>query len=533
MSEAIATTDRQVALPTFSFLDSLPLKPMTEEEADHLTLAQRVERLKKIGDVHGRIRRLAKDYIRAFAPEIRLFLRLLDNQGSKEGTVLVDGKPVIINGKVIHGKQEAVKELFHVSYQYVFSILYPKLPKPKEAKTVDSPPQPATADATVTEVVISDTTTVEEDEGGGEDDEETDKAEIVPEGAVDAEEVQPEAAAEDQDAASSVVPGADALQEQLSHMSTPLLEAAVMIAYRTLRGRLRLEGSVLARTMALELFADAFDAREERSKQMSKFFVEAGTMFDDQEQFRGDVVVAAGRLGDYDTAGGRLIFVEDSIKQEVSLFVDNLREEVREKENSDDEGARSQELPSVIEDSLEVGRGNDLDHAAACGVALDYATDDAVDHGAFKPAVAVGSGNGDGCEAQQKEACDEVAVPEHEPHGTASLPCATPGRRKRAKYPPVPIVLEDGRCGHVIAGMGKLTKRTRYDVRLETGERVRVPKKAYGTPANLKGLSVAPKAWLVDGEAPLEKVPEFLKGQAPAQESGGGDSQRRSIVQVG
>jgi hypothetical protein len=137
--------------------------------------------------------------------------------------------------------------------------------------------------------------------------------------------------------------------------------------------------------------------------------------------------------------------------------------------------------------------------------------------------VAVGSGNGDGCEPQQKDVCDKVAIPEQEAHGTeslevtetadpGSLPCATPGPRKRAKHPLAPIVLGDGRFGHVIAGMGDRTKRTLYGVRLEDGGRAEVRKKLYATPANLNGLSLVPKAWLVDGGLPLGKVPEFLKG---------------------
>jgi hypothetical protein len=62
-----------------------------------------------------------------------------------------------------------------------------------------------------------------------------------------------------------------------------------------------------------------------------------------------------------------------------------------------------------------------------------------------------------------------------------------------------------------------------YGVTLEDGGRVEVRKRLYAIPANLAGLCLVPKAWLVDGEAPLEKVPEFLKGQVPAQESGGGE----------
>ena len=100
-------------------------------------------------------------------------------------------------------------------------------------------------------------------------------------------------------------------------------------------------------------------------------------------------------------------------------------------------------------------------------------------------------------------------------------PPPTPGPRKRIKYPPVPIVLEDGRRGHVIAGMGDRTKRTKYVVRLETGERVEVSKKLYGMPHSLNGSKLVPEAWLVDGELPLDKVPAFLKGRAHAAESGG------------
>ena len=197
--------------------------------------------------------------------------------------------------------------------------------------------------------------------------------------------------------------------------------------------------------------------------------------------------------------------------------------------------SRSQELPGVIKGSPEAGKRDDPDHAAGYGVALDCAEDNAVDYGAFKPAVAVGDGNGNGCEPQQEDVSGcKVPVPGQEAHGSdslevtetadpGSLPCATPGHRKRAKHPPVPIVLEDGRCGHVVAGMGERTKRTVYGVTLEEGGRAEVRKKLYATPANLAGVCLVPKAWLVDGEAPLEKVPEFLKGQAPAQESGGGE----------
>ncbi len=68
--------------------------------------------------------------------------------------------------------------------------------------------------------------------------------------------------------------------------------------------------------------------------------------------------------------------------------------------------------------------------------------------------------------------------------------------------------------------MGERTKRTMYGVRLEDGVRAEVRKKLYATPANVGGMSLVPKAWLVDGEAPLDQVPAFLRGQAPAQESG-------------
>jgi hypothetical protein len=193
-----------------------------------------------------------------------------------------------------------------------------------------------------------------------------------------------------------------------------------------------------------------------------------------------------------------------------------------EKVNSDQACLRSQELPGVIKGSLEAGKREDPDHAAGYGVALDYAGDDALDYGAFKPAVAVGDGNGNGCQAQQEDVSDKAAVLAQEAHGTdslevmetadpGSLPCATPGQRRRAKHPPVPIVLGDGRSGHVIAGMGERTKRTMYGVRLEDGGRADVRKKLYATPANLSGLCLVPKAWLVDGELPLGRVPEFLK----------------------
>jgi len=195
--------------------------------------------------------------------------------------------------------------------------------------------------------------------------------------------------------------------------------------------------------------------------------------------------------------------------------------------------SRSQELPGVIKDPVEAGRRNDADQEAGHGVASGYAGDDAVDYGAFKPAVAVG--DGDGCEPQQEDVpgCN-VPVPGEEAHGTDSIevtqtadagspPCAMPGHRRGAKLPPVAIVLEDGRYGHVIAGMGERTKRTMYGVRLENGERAEVRKKHYATPANLAGLCLVPKSWLVDGGLPHDKVPEFLKGQAPVQESGSGE----------
>jgi len=167
------------------------------------------------------------------------------------------------------------------------------------------------------------------------------------------------------------------------------------------------------------------------------------------------------------------------------------------------------------------------------GILQGSPEDNDVDCGAFKPAVPVGDGDGDGCEPPQEHVpgC-KVPVLGQEAHGTDSLevteaadagglPPATPGGRKRAKHLPVPIVLEDGRSGHVIAGMGDRTKRTMYGVRLEDGGRAEVRKRLYATPANLAGLCLVPKAWLVDGEAPLEKVPEFLKGQVPAPESEG------------
>jgi hypothetical protein len=187
----------------------------------------------------------------------------------------------------------------------------------------------------------------------------------------------------------------------------------------------------------------------------------------------------------------------------------------------------------AISKLMEGPRGDDPDHAARYGVALDCAEDDAVGYGAFRPAVAVGDGNGNGCEPQQEDVSDKAAVLAQEAHGTDSLEVteaadagvkpAMPGHRGGAKHPPVAIVMEDGRCGHVVAGMGERTKRTMYGVRLENGGRAEARKRLYATPANLAGLCLVPKAWLVDGRLPHDEVPEFLKGQVPAQESGGGE----------
>ncbi len=59
-----------------------------------------------------------------------------------------------------------------------------------------------------------------------------------------------------------------------------------------------------------------------------------------------------------------------------------------------------------------------------------------------------------------------------------------------------------------------------YGVTLEDGGRAEVRKRLYATPANVGGMSLVPKAWLVDGEVSLDQVPAFLRGQVPAQESG-------------
>ena len=406
--------------------------------------------------------------------------------------MLVDGKPVIINGKVIHGKQEAVKELFHVSYQYVFSLLYPRLHKPKEATTVDSPPLPA-GTATMSEVNVSDeaaTRLPRRCRGGERGDGRGGRGCRCPRGAVDAEVVQPEAAAED--------------QPPFTYSSAPQVTPSAGDGLSGLMGH----------------FKETFAQREGREERLKEFFL----MVDDEAFIRDIIHAATGACAVAASLGQK---IEEARVPEAEGGGDEGEVRVNEEECS-----RSQELPSLIRGSLEAGKRDDPDHAAGFGVASDYAEDDAVDYGAFKPAVAVGDGNGNGCEPQQEDVpgCKALFL-EQEAHGTDSLevtetadpgspPCAMPGKRKRAKHPPVPIVLEDGSCGHVIAGLGKLTKRTRYDVRLETGGRVQVAKKPYGSPANLKGLSLVPKAWLVDGEVSLDQVPAFLRGQAPAQESG-------------
>jgi hypothetical protein len=359
----IATSSRLLALPRFAGLDNGTLKPLTEEEADRLTLAQKVARMEQIGDTCIQIDTYKRDFILAHAGDIRSFLKMFDNQGKSGPALTPDGQPIVIRGEPVHTKKRAVRLLFNSSLGYIYENVYPKGLRPRE---------------------------------GGE-------------------------------------------------------------------------------------------AKEEGDG-------------------KGEVVDA------------EVVKVPTTVSDWLTFFA-RLTQEQRQ--------AAYEAITMLMDDP----RGDDPDHAAGYGVALDCAEDNAVDYEAFRPAVPVGDGNG--CEPQQEEVTDcKVPVPGQEAHGTdslevtetadsGSLPCATPGHGKRAKHPPVPIVLEDGRSGHVIAGMGKLTKRTRYDVRLETGERLQVPKKAYGTPASLKGLSLVPKAWLVDGEVSLDQVPDFLGGQVPATESEG------------
>ena len=267
-------------------------------------------------------------------------------------------------------------------------------------------------------------------------------------------------------------------------------------------------------------FKETFAQREGREERLKEFFL----MVDDEAFIRDIIHAATGACAVAASLGQK---IEEARVPEAEGGGDEG--EVRLNE---EECPRSQELPSLIRGSLEAGKRDDPDHAAGFGVASDYAEDDAVDYGAFKPAVAVGDGNGNGCGHQPEDVpgCKALFL-EQEAHGTdslevtetadpGSLPCAMPGKRKRAKHPPVPIVLEDGRCGHVVAGMGERTKRTVYGVALEEGGRAEVRKRLYATPANLGGMSLVPKAWLVDGEVSLDQVPAFLRGQAPAQESG-------------
>lgn len=359
----IATSSRVLALPNFAGLGNGSPKPIGEDEADGLTLAQKIARMEQIGDTCIQIDTYKRDFILAHASEIRSFLKMFDNQGKSSPALTPDGQPIVIRGESVHTKKRAVKLLFHSSLGYIYEIVYPKRLRPREEGEAKK-------------------------EGDG-------KGEVV-----DAEVVK--------------VPAT--VPEWL-----------------------------------------AFFARLTQEQRQTAY-------------------------------------------EAISMLMDDPR-------------------------------GNDPDHATGYGVASDYATDDAADYGAFKPAVAVGDGNGDGCQAQQEDVSDKVAVLAQEAHGTDSLEVtetayaevkpATPGHRRGAKHPPVAIVLEDGRRGHVVAGMGERTKRTMYGVRLADGGRVEVRKKLYATPANLAGLSLVPKAWLVEGEVPLEKVPGFLKGQVPAQEGGG------------
>lgn len=365
LEAVIASSDRLLALPRFAGLDNGTLKPLTEEEADRLTLAQKVARMEQIGNTCIQIDTYKRDFIQAHAGDIRSFLKMFDNQGKSSPALKPDGQPIVIRGESVHTKKRAVKLLLNVSLGYLYKIVYPKGHRPKEGEK----------------------------------------------------------------------------------------------------------------------------AKKER-------------------EGKGEVVDA------------EVVKVPTTVSDWLAFFT-RLTQEQRQ--------AAYEAISKLMEDP----RGDDPDHAAGYGVALDYAADDAVGYGAFRPAVAVGDGNGNGCEPQQEDVSDKAAVLAQEAHGTGSLEVtetadagvkpAMPGHRRGAKHPPVPIVLEDGRCGHVVAGMGERTKRTMYGVRLEDGGRTEARKKLYATPANLAGLCLVPKAWLVDGEVSLDQVPAFLRGQAPAQESGSGE----------
>jgi len=362
----IATSGRLLALPNFAGLGNGSPKPISEEEADGLTLAQKVARMEQIGDTCIQIDTHKKDFILAHAGEIRSFLKMFDNQGKSSPALTPDGQPIVIRGESVHTKKRAVKLLFNASLGYLYKIVYPKGHRPKE------------------------------------------------------------------------------------------------------QGEAKKEGK-----------------------------------------------------GEGKAVEAEVVKMPATVPEWVAFF-SRLTQEQR------------QAAYEAISKLMEYPAGNDPNRSAECEVALGYAADDAVDPGAFRPAVAFSGGTRDGCEAQQKEACGEAAVPEQEPQGShclavtdtadaSSLPCATPGHKRGGKYPPVSIVLEDGRRGYVVAGMGERTKRTMYSVRLEDGGRAEVRKRLYAAPANLAGFCLVPKASLVGCELPLEKVPGFLKGKVPVQESGGGE----------
>lgn len=127
----IATSGRLLALPNFAGLGNGSPKPMSEEEADRLTLAQKVARMEQIGDTCTQIDTYKRDFILAHAGEIRSFLKMFDNQGRSGPALRPDGQPIVIKGESVHTKKRAVRLLFNASLGYLYEIIYPKPLRPK------------------------------------------------------------------------------------------------------------------------------------------------------------------------------------------------------------------------------------------------------------------------------------------------------------------------------------------------------------------------------------------------------------------
>jgi hypothetical protein len=139
--------DKTLALPALAW-GTAPLAPISEEKADGLTAVERFARLEFMRANCQNLEDFKRDFILSNQGEVRSFFNKFNNMGKKR-PAQVDGKPLIINGEGICNKDQAAKAIWHCTYCYIASLVFPR------QADAEAQPQPAT-DATVTAITVPD-----------------------------------------------------------------------------------------------------------------------------------------------------------------------------------------------------------------------------------------------------------------------------------------------------------------------------------------------------------------------------------------